>query len=391
MRTGTTSSLLAWTALCCFAASSLPAQTLRSHDYTARVDADGRISLDHRRTPVITTSYAGMFGRLPSGSPMYWINASRKLTIELPEADPPRLVAINASDQGVTMRREVTILPTGVRLTHEIVVPAGLAGSIDTGFTLSPELCFGAPGTLWNKPGAEGKPVRLGADAEALPYQTAFHKLVCDNEWGRLTIEFEGGEGLQPQGALLNGAKSTRRAGEWVQVLPLFTGVAADQPQTTYRSSCLIRFAPAPGKQFLSPRRNVLYGGDFEAWHNPDLPDGWRRDPRGTPENSAGLAPDEQVKFEGARSLRFTLPAGALTCAHHWRNYYAPVTMDGPYVFSVYLRSEPAGVQATLRCGGKTQPVQATGDWQRFAVGTAIKTGQPLPAISLRKLSPGTL
>ncbi len=372
-------------------ARPVPAQSLRAADYTVRADRDGRLTLDYKRTPIITTSYAGMFGRLPTGSPIYWISANRNLQVQTPGGDPPRLIAANTGEPGVTMRREATILPEGVRITHEITVPANIAGSIDTGFTLSPELACGAPGTLWSKPDGEGKAVTLGAGPNDLPYQTAFSRLLFESQWGKLTIEFEGGEGLQTQGALLNGARSTRNPGEWVQVLPLSAGIAEGRPQAVYRSAYTLRFEPAPGKRFLSPRRNLLYGGDFESWRNPDLPDGWRREPYGTKENCTGLAPDDQVKFEGARSLRWTLPEGALTHATQWLGYRAPVVMDGPYVFSVYLRGEPAGVEVALRCGGKETKARVTGDWQRCAVATEIKADQSLPGIRLQKLSPGTL
>ncbi len=369
------------------------AQSLRSGEYTARIDGDGKISLDHGRTPIITTSYAGMFGKLPGGSPIYWVEVRRNLHVELSAAGatPPRLVATNTGEKGITLRREVTLVAEGARLAHEITVPAAVAGSIDTGFTLSPELACGTQVTLWEKAGAAARTARLGAGAEALPYQVGFRKAVFDSEWGKLTVEFETGEGLQAQGALLNGARSTRRSGEWVQILPLSAGVAADRPQSVYRSACLVRFEPTPGKPFLSARRNLLYGGDFEGWQNPDLPDGWRRAPGGDAETAAGLAPDPQVKQHGDRSLRWSLPAGSLSHATQWLNYQASSTQDGPYVFSVYLRAEPAGVQVALRCGGKQQQVAATAEWQRFAVSAEIKTGQPLPAISLEKLSAGTL
>ena len=384
--------LTAGVAALLLAATSLPAQSLRGDGYTVRVDDQGKLSLDHRRTPIISTSYAGMFGRLPTGSPIYWISTGRNMKVETPAgADPARLLITNAGEQGVTMRREVTILPTGVRLTQEITVPADVAGSIDTGFTLDPELAYGAQGLLWDQPGGAGRAVSLGAGEDDLPYQSSFQKVVFDGGWGKLTVEFEGGEGLAARGELLNGVRSARRAGEWVQVLPLSAGIPAGQPEKTYRSACLIRFEPAPGKQYLSPRRNLLYGGDFEGWHNPDLPDGWRRSPHGTAADSAGLAPDEQVKFEGARGLRWTLPAGTLTPATQWRGYYAPATLDGPYVFSVYLRAEAAGAEVTLRCGGKQSKVQPTTDWQRFAVATEIKPGQALPGLSLEKLSGGTV
>lgn len=374
------------------AATSLPAQTLRAGDTTVRVDPQGRITLDYRRTPIVTTSYAGMFGRLPTGSPIYWVDARRELQVEtFPTGDPPRLVVSNTGTSGVTMRRDVTVLPAGVRLAHEITVPAGVAGSIDTGFTLDPELAYGAPGTLWDKPEGASRAVRLGAAEGSLPYQTAFQKLVCDGEWGKLTVEFEVGEGLQAQGALLNGARSTRSAGEWVQVLPLSAGVAAGAALRTYRSACVIRFEPTPGKQHLSPRRNLLYGGDFESWRNPDLPDGWRRSPHATAENAAGLAPDEQVKFEGARSVRWSLPTGMLTHATQWLGYCAPTTLDGRYVFSVHLRAEAAGAEVMVRCGSGATKAQPTTEWQRFAAVAEVKPGQSLPGVSLEKLGGGTV
>jgi hypothetical protein len=369
------------------------AQSLRGGGYTVRVDEQGKLSLDYQRTPLITTSYAGMFGRLESGSPIYWVDAGRNRQVQTaaPEADAATLIVTNRGEQGVTLHREVTLLPGGVRLVHEITVPAGVSGSIDTGFTLDPELAFGARGALWDKPGAAERPASLGAAEGSLPYQTPFQKLTFTSEWGVLTIEFETGEGMQPQGALLNGARGTRRAGEWVQVLPLSAGVGANQPQRTYRSACLIRFEPTPGKQHLSPRRNLLYGGDFEGWHNPDLPDGWRRTPHGTAADAAGLAPDEQAKFEGARSLRWSLPTGTLTHATQWLRYWAPTVLDGPYVFSVYLRATTPGAAVTLRCGGQQLQAQPTTDWQRFAVATEIKPGQALPGISLEKTAGGTV
>ncbi len=374
-------------------AGAARAQSLRAGEYTVRVDGDGRISIDRARVPLVTASYAGMFGRLPSGSIIYWVDARRNLAVRKvgEGSEQPRLEISNSGERGVHMRREAAILGQEVRLVHEITVPANVAGSVDTGFTLNPELAYATQGTVWEKAGGAAGAARLGAGEGALPYRVNLQKASFDGQWGKISLTFEAGEGLQAQASLLNGARSERRPGDWVQVLPLFLSVGEGQPETTYRSVCLIRFEPAPGKQYLSPNRNLLYNGDFEGWENPDLPDGWRRAPEATRETAAGMAPDEGQKWQGARSLRWSTEAGSLTHNTQPHNYLASAAMDGPYVFSVALRGEPAGAEVAIRCGRQEKKVQMTGEWQRFSVATEVKTGEALPAIGIRKLSPGVV
>jgi len=146
-----------------------------------------------------------------------------------------------------------------------------------------------------------------------------------------------------------------------------------------------------PGKTYLSPERNLLFNGGFEDWSNPDLPDGWRRSPYATAETSAGIAPDQTTKFEGERSLRWSLDSGVLSHVTASRDYLAPGTIEGPCVFSVYLRGEPAGVRAALRCGRWEEQVEASDKWQRFAVIAENGIGGRAFPISLEKLSPGVL
>ena len=372
-------------------AQTAVAATMRSGDRRVTVDDRGRMTLKQGKTPVITTSYAGMFGRTPEGSPIYHINASRQLRVEkgTDAANSPRLVLSNTGMKRVTMRREIVLKPKGTSLVNEISVPAGVDGSIDTGFTLNPELAYGAAVTYWPVGSAKPSSGKLGSGGDCLPYRANFRKMVFDGEWGKLTIEFSAGEGCNAYGALLNGARSTKRRSSWVQVLPLFAGVAKRGPAATYKSVCEVRFEPTPGKPYLSPQRNPLYNASFEDWSNPDLPDGWRRMPYATKETSAGIAPDTTTKFEGKRSLRWTLDAGALSHVTQRSGYLAPAPLDAPCVLSAYLRSKPAGVRVRLRLGRSEKTIAAREHWQRHAV--VADTGRGNLPLSIEKLSPGTL
>jgi hypothetical protein len=301
------------------------------------------------------------------------------------------LVISNAGTKGVTMRREIAFEGEGVRLLHEISVPADVAGSIDTGFTLNPGLAYGATVSLWASADAQPSATKLGPEDDCLPYRGNFQRIAFDSEWGVLSIEFDTDEGMQGYGALLNGARSPSRPSSWVQVLPLFAGVPEGKPAATYRSSCAIRFEPVPGKTYLSPERNLLYNAGFEDWSNPDLPDGWRRTPYATEETSAGISPDQTTKFEGERSLRWTTDNGVLSHVTASRDYLAPGAVEAPCAFSVYLRSEPPGVRVALRCGGSKEQVEASSQWQRFAVIADKGVGGRAFAVSTEKLSPGAL
>ncbi|MGC9317578.1 MAG: hypothetical protein ACP5KN_06015 [Armatimonadota bacterium] len=376
--------LAAWSWAC--------AERLRSGGYSVGVDDGGSITIHRGRAPIVTHSYAGMFGRLPEGTTVYWIDAHRNLTVETPAET--RLVVTNAGEKGVTMRREVAIGAEGVRWLHEVTIPAGVAGSIDTGFTLNPEMTYGARVRLWEDADAEPLQARLGAGDDCLPYRVNFQRIAFESGWGTLSVQFEAGEGLQGHGALLNGARSPKRPAEWVHVLPLFGGVGEGEPAATYRSACTVRFEPKPGVQYLSPRRNVLYNGGFEQWRNPDLPDGWRRTPYATKETAAGLAPDETVVFDGRRSLQWALPDGGLSHVTERAGYYGPSLADTPSgwcVLSAHLRSQPPGVEVSLKCGGSEERVAATGQWQRFAVAEETEEAERSPSIAIQKLSPGTL
>lgn len=382
---------------CLVAASTLVlaqtavAATMRSGDRRVTVDDRGRMTLKQGHAPIITTSYAGMFGRTPAGSPIYHIRAGRQLRAEkgVDAAKSPRLVLENAGMKRVTMRREIVLRPAGTCLVHEISVPAGVDGSIDTGFTLNPELAYGAAVTYWPVGSTKPSSGKLGSGDDCLPYRANFRKMVFNGEWGKLTIEFSAGEGCNAYGALLNGARSTSRRASWVQVLPLFAGVAKDRPGATYRSVCEVRFEPKPGEPYLSPQRNPLYNASFEDWSNPDLPDGWRRSPYATKETSASIAPDSTTKSHGERSLRWTLDAGSLSHVTQRSAYLAPVPLDVPCVLSAYVRSRPAGVKVRLRLGRSEKTIAAGEHWQRHAVVADAGSGN-LP-LSIEKLSPGTL
>lgn len=368
-------------------------ETLQAGDWTAIVDALGKLVIKRDRVAVVTHSYAGMFGRLPTGAPIYWINAGRNLEVEkLGEgSDHPRLALINTGEHGVTMRREVIFEQGGVRLLHEIAVPAGVAGSIDTGFTLNPALACDADVSVWTT--ADGQPTatKLGPDDTCLAYRSSFRKIVFDGEWGALSVEFDTSEGLQSHGDLLNFARSTSRPSATVQVLPLFGGVSEGQPATVFRSSCFVSFEPTPGKRYLSPQRNVLYNAGFEDWSNPDVPDGWTRTPYATAETSDGVAADDSVTFNGKRSLRWSLDGGALSHITARRDYLAPGGLEGPCAFSAYMKSEPAGVRVALTCGRWREEIETSGQWQRFSVIAESGSGGRAFPIRIEKLSEGVL
>jgi len=375
------------------AASFDLAQAVDLGEYRVRADDRGRFTVRRGRVPIVTTSYSGMFGRLPSGSLIYYASAGRQLTVERAEAGPggPRMVLRNTGLNGVTMRRDLVSHGESVRLTHQISVPAGVDGSIDTGFTLNSELAYGTRISYWPVGATEPIVSKLGSGDDCPPYRENFRKMVFEANWGALTVEFAKGDGLQGYGALLNGAKSTRSRSDWVQILPLFAGVAKGKPAAVYRSVCDIRFELAPGKTFLSSKRNYLYNGGLEEWANPDLPDGWRRAPYATKDTSEGIAPDTTAPFEGQRSLRWTMDGGTLSHVTARRNYLAPVPIETPCVLSAYLKSRPAGVRVALRVGGYKAEVEASEDWRRHAVVARKGAGGASLPLSIEKLTPGTL
>ena len=368
-------------------------ESLHVGDYTVIVDGRGKLVIKRNRVAIVTTSYAGMFGRLPSGATIYWVSAGQRLKVERGGEDSghPRLVLSNTGERGVTMRREVILEEGGVRLLHEIAIPAGVVGAVDTGFTLNPVLACDATASV--RAAANGKPkaAKLGPGDDCLPYRSGFQKIVFNGEWGALSVEFDPTKGLQSLGALLNLARSTSRPSATVQVLPLFTGVPEGSPAATYRSSCFISFAPTPGKRYMSPRRNLLYNAGFEDWSNPDLPDGWRRTPEATRETSAGLAPDETVTFNGKRSLRWSLDGGALSHITQRRDYLSPGVVEAPCTFSAYLRGEPPAVRVALTCGRWRKEAVTSGEWQRFSVVAESGSGGRAFPIRIEKLSKGVL
>ncbi len=369
---------------------SAQAQVLRADDYTVAVDDRGSITLDRDRAPIITHSYAGMFGRLPDGNAIYRISASRELEVEVREDDaPPRLVIANSDDSGVAMRREAALTGDGLRLTHEITVPGDVGGSIDTGFTLNPELTYDATVTMWETEDAEPIETSLGPGDDCLDYRVNFQRIEFVSRWGTLVVRFATDEGLQGSGSLLNGARSTKKPGEWVDVLPLFGTVEAGGDAATRASVCTVAFTPAEGERYLSPRRNVLYNAGFEDWSNPDLPDGWRREPPATAEIADGIAPDSDVVHEGARSLRWSLDSGTVSHATARRGYHAPADLRTPCVFSVFMRSQAEG-EVVLRCGPAQNRVTVNDQWRRYSV-TAPEEGRSSPRIAVEKLTPGTL
>ncbi|MBM4050597.1 MAG: hypothetical protein FJ279_36335, partial [Planctomycetes bacterium] len=365
------------------------AEAVRAGDYRVTVNDEGRMAIKHGRVPLVTTSYIGMFDRLPSGSLVYYVDTRRELRCEKTgEEAAPKLILHNTGMRGVAMRREIMASPEGVTLVHDITVPLGVAGAVDTGFTLNPELVFGARVTCWPRGSDEPRSTKLGAASDALPYSTPFRKIVFESEWGKLSIEFGPGDRTQDYGALLNGEQSTKRKGLWAQVLPLSQGATADKALEAHKSVCVIRYEPTPGKAFLPAQRNCLYNGGFEDWANGDLPDGWRRSPQAERDTSAGLAPDSSARFEGKRSLRWILDAGELTHVISYRGYALPATLEAPCTFSVHVKSEPPGVRVALRCGHGREVVTASGQWQRFAV-TATR-GNSFP-VAIEKLSAGAL
>ena len=200
---------------------------------------------------------------------------------------------------------------------------------------------------------------------------------------------FDTEEGLQDHGSLLNGARSTKRPGEWVHVLPLFGNVEGEGEAATRASVCTVRFTPAEGEEYLSPRRNVLYNPGFEDWANPDLPDGWRREPPATEATADDMAPDTDVVQQGERSLRWTSESGRLTHATAGRDYHAPAEVRAPVVFSVFLRAQPEA-EVILRCGRAENRVTVGDEWQRHSVVAHEGSGRGL-GIAVEKTSPGTL
>ncbi len=375
------------------AAPVLCSETMRAGDYSLTVDGMGKLVIKRDRMAIATHSYAGMFGRLPTGAPIYWINAGRNLEVEkLGEgSDRPRLVLRNAGEHGVTMRREVVFEEGGVRLLHEVTVPAGVVGAIDTGFTLNPALACDAAVTVRSAPDAEPSLTKLGPDDDALAYRSSFQKIVFDSEWGALSVQVDTDEGLQDYADLLNMARSTSRPSATVQVLPLFGGTSEAAPATVLRSSCFVSFEPTPGKRYLSPQRNVLYNGGFEDWSNPDVPDGWRRTPYATAETSDGVAADGSVTYHGERSLRWSADGGALAHITTRLHYRAPAGVEGPAAFSAWMRSEPAGVRVVLTCGRWREEIETSGEWQRFSVTAESGSGGRAFPIRIDKLSEGVL
>ncbi len=371
--------LLSW------AASARAVEVLAVGPYYAQFTDRGWVLLKRGRAPIIIKSYAGMFGRLPGGSVIYYVNTTRGLRVE---RRPGRLIIHNDGLRGVKMRREVALGPDGLELVHDFSVPPDVEGFIDTGFTLNPELTVKARVTYWPRAGAKPIRTKLGAGKGCLGYQTAFNKIVFESEWGALTVEFAGGKGWSARGALLNGAKSRRNAGAWVQVLPLEQRVNKGEQGVSRRSRCFIRFEPAKGKEYLPAERNLLYNGDFEDWTNPDLPDGWRRVPPATKETSTALAPDDAVRTHGRRSARWTEAKGALFHVTARSHYFAPVPPAPPCVFSIDMKADRPGVRVALVCGRARKTVVVGREWKRYSV-TAEK-GTRFD-VRIEKRSPGAL
>ncbi|NOY79979.1 MAG: hypothetical protein GXP31_03135 [Kiritimatiellaeota bacterium] len=367
-------------------------EELRGGPYKAVVGKQGRMTVWRGTVPVVTRSYSGMFGRLPTGSILYYASTGYELSVkkvvEGNGVPSPRLVLENGGRKGVRMHREIIPGPAGVEVIHRFRIPLSLGGWIDTGFTLNPDLSVSGTVRYWPKSGGEVCTGRVGAGADCLPYSTAFRKVEFISEWGTLRIEFKAGEDLQPYGALLNLAKSSRRPGPEVQVLPLSQAVHKGKGPACHASDCIISFDPVPGKQYLPKARNVILNGSFEAWSNPDLPDGWRRTPYATQDTAARLAPDPGVHFHGRRGLKWTAPQGALTQVLARSDYRTSAPLTPPVAFSLYLKSDPPGVQIALVCGGVRKTVTASGDWQRAMVVAA--SGKRFP-VAIEKKSPGTL
>ncbi len=368
------------------------AEEVRGGPYQAAVGNQGRMTVWRGAVPIVTRSYSGMFGRLPTGSVLYYASTGYELSVrKVPGGNgrtPARLILENGGRSGVRMHRKIIPGPDGVEVIHRFEIPLALEGSIDTGFTLNPDLSISGTVRYWPRSGGEVRTGKVGAGADCLPYSTGFRKIEFISEWGTLRIEFKTGDDLQPYGTLLNLAKSSRRPEPMVQILPLSQAVHKGKGPTCHASDCIISFEPAPGKQYLPKARNVVLNGSFEAWSNPDLPDGWRRSPYATQDTAAGLAPDPGVRFHGRCGLKWTAPQGELTQVLARSDYKTSAPLTPPVVFSVCLKSDPPGVQVALACGGARKTVAASGDWQRAMV--VADSGKRFP-VSIEKKSSGTL
>jgi len=352
--------------------------------------------LEHGRMPLITRTYAGMFGPMSvSGSvcQVYYVTNSKELTLlrNDEESGRPRLILHNTGIKGVRMRREICLGPEGTRLIHDVTVPADVVGSIDTGFTLNKELTVGARVTYWTSKDGEPLSGRAGSGDDCLPHQTRFQRIVFESRWGKLSVEFMAGDHMQDYGSLLNLFKGKKKKLLFVQILPLSQTTAGEKPIAVHKSVCMVRFEPTPGTTFRDSQRNYLYNASFEDWANPDLPDGWKRSPHATEDNGAGISLDENTRVHGARSLRWTTDSGAISHIAERRNYGIQYLFRAPYVFSIHLKSEPPGVRVALRCERCKEIVAVSGEWERYAV-VATNTSRPRRlAFSIEKLSAGTL
>jgi len=369
------------------------AEQMTVGDYRVRIDDRGRIAVYHGRLPIITKSYAGMYGPMPGGSLTQHISASMDLKVGKTGegTDNPGLVIHNTGKNGTKMRREIAFTPEGVRLLRDLTIPSALEGSIDCGLTLNPEITIRTRVTYRTQTSGEPSAGRLGADPDSLPYETGFRKATFEGECGKVSVEFLTGEHVQEYGKLLNMARSSKYRSLSAQVLTLSQSVPKDKPCAIHKSVCVVRFEPASGKIFLSPLRNRVYNASFENWLVPDLPDGWRRSPYATKETSAGIAADDGASVHGERSLRWTLAEGTLTHIPRLPSRYTPMQIEPPCIFSVYLKGDPAGMQAALTCGRARRTVVTTGEWTRHSVVAKDESEAGNFRATIEKLSPGTL
>ena len=367
-----------------------PCTTAANGSYKAIIDPRGRMTVWRDNVPVVTRSYAGMFGRLPSGSLIYYASAGYALST--PAASPlaglPRLVAENQGKEGVGMFRQIVLHPDHIEWTHRMDVPPGLAGSIDTGFVLNPDLSIAGTVRLWTTTNGPAKTGTIGAAPACLPYSTPFVKAEFVSRWGSLTIAFQESDGLEARGTLLNLAKSSRRPEPKVMILPLSVGVKKKDVATSYTSVCTLRFDPLPGIHYLPAQRNAILNGSFEAWSNPDLPDGWRRSPAATKRTAAAIAADPTAHVHGTRSLKWTGGEATLSQIPARGHYRLTTPLTPPVTFSLTLKSNPPGVRLEMSCGKARKTVTAAENWQRHDL--VVASGKDFP-IRLKKLSPGTL
>ncbi len=359
--------------------------------YKAVVDRRGSISIWRGGTPVVVRSFSSMFGPQPGGGHIYYVGTEKNLTaakITEPATGFPELLVKNQGDHGVRAARRVVVAPDHVEWSHHFVMPRDLSGWIDTGFVLNPDLSVRGLIRYWTAPGTPAKTGKAGTGAGRLPYSTRFWKAEFRSKWGTVSIEFRRGPGRQGAGDLLNLAKHPTRPEPKVMILPLEQSVKKGAGPKADSSAVTIRFDPVPGGNYLPSDRNVLLNGSFEAWSNPDLPDGWRRLPYEEQETAGDLAPDSAAPPCGRRSLKWTGPPATLEQILGRSGYRTAMPLTAPVTLSAFIRSRTGRVKLQLVCGPARKTVRAGKGWRRVQL--VVRSGTNFP-VRLNKLSPGTL